>query len=200
MSILRIKHTIGNIFHIKSWSDNYERNTSREALFDAYFYVTKIFEILYYKLDKYYINRGIIIPLAKYDCNIIPSIQITKDILHKIMGYDFSNKTILIHPNSLYLKPIEYRSLLVHEIIHHIYTTIHITYGEFKPYFRIYGKSNYEKNPEEFIADYWRLYYEGYNEDSIAKYLGEWYFNGDDNIDKAYTIIRRLQNCGYIPI
>lgn len=197
--IFKIKYFIGNTFHIRQWSDNYNRNISNEALNDAYIYVVTKHRELYNKLNDYYKGRNIAIPLKKYDINLIPKIKITNSkqlVPHKIMAYDEACFTIYVHHSMLYLNPIEYRSLLVHEVIHHVYHCILLSYGGIRWTFKNNAIGIYEQDPEEFVADYWRLFYEGYDENSILKYLSEWYFKNDTI---TYDIIIRLQNWGYIP-
>lgn len=199
MRLIDIKHYIGNIFHIKSWSNNYERNISNQALYDAYNYVVTTHLTLYDKLDNYYKERHICIPLKKYDNKLQPTIEITYDKHYSLMTYNIYTNIIRVYYKTLYLNPIMYRSILVHEIIHHIYNNLHLSYAGIKWIFKANAIGEYEQDPEEFIADYWRLFYEGCNEDTIVKYLANWYLKSDDKYIVAKRIITRLQNWGYIP-
>lgn len=198
----KIKHFIGNILHIKKWSDNYKRNKSFESFVDAYSYVISKYNYLYKKLENYYKDRHIVCNIIKYNRTYYPQIIITKDkfnVPHKRMSYCKSNSIIYVHPNMLYLNPIEFRSLLVHEIIHHIYRSVNLSYGAFRDIFNKNGKGIYEKDPEEFIADYWRLCYEGYLENDIVKQLAEWYINDDKDCSITKEIVELMEHYGFIP-
>lgn len=198
----RIKHFIGNIFHIKKWSDNYKRNKSFEVFYDVYNFVFFQHSYLEKLLKKYYNDRHIICSPIKYNYKYYPYIEITKDkfkVPHKRMSYCKPIATIYIHPNMLYSNPIEFRSLLVHEIVHHIYRSINLSYGMFRDTFNKYAKGTYEKDPEEFIADYWRLCYEGYLENDIVKQLAKWYINDDKDYNITREIVRLMKNYGFIP-
>ena len=200
---IKVKHYIGNIFHIKSWSDNYKRNNSFESFIDAYYYVIYTHNYLYNLLEKYYKNRNIVCHLIKYNCKNKPRVEITRSryaVPYKMMSYDKSTLTIYIHPNMLYKDPIEFRSLLVHELIHHVYSSINLSYGLFRKIFQYRAKSKYEKDPEEFIADYWRLCYKGYLRDDIIKQLANWYINDDKDYTTTNRIVTLMEDCGYIPI
>lgn len=200
--ILKLKHFIGNTFHIKKWSDNYQINISFESFYDTYNYVVLKHKHLYKLLQEYCEHRGMICYFNKYNNKIYPHIKITDDnnrLPYKMMAYNKGTQTIIIHSNMLYKNPIEFRGLLVHEIIHHIYSTIHVSYGLFRHAFNVHSIGDYEKDPEEFIADYWRLCYEGYYKEYIIKRLAEWYFYDDKDCTITRQIVAAMEHYGFIP-
>lgn len=200
--ITKIKYFIGNTFHIKKWSNNYERNISPVAIYDVYWFVVRNHFDLYNNLTLYYKHRHIITPAPLYPLTTkMPTILISaKETPYKRMAYRHYTNTIFVHPSMLYINPIEYRAVLVHEMVHHVYMTIKLSYGGVRNVFNKHGIGGYEKDPEEFVADYWRLYYEGYGEDFIIDTLADWYFKGDERKFISKKMINHFQTAGYIPM
>lgn len=194
----KIKGIVGNIINNSKLSSNYNTNLEDAALNDAKSYVYTLYDNLRKYIDDRYCRHN-------YKNSTLPSTSLPYLDIDYIDGdidgyaeYLKYSCSIRIPSKTLYLQPLIYRGILVHEVFHHVVAYGRVIFGDLD----IPVTSMKCKEPiEELVCYGWQFNYLGYSfKDIVDRFVKE-FLPVKNNTTKTFTrvLVYNLMADGFIP-